>query len=225
MLDVLNADYVRTARAKGVPAAQGDLQARVPQRADPARHRRSRSTPRSCSAVSSSPSRSSRSRAWAGCSSTRSAVGDAPVLLGWFLVVAIFVIVFNLLADLLYGVLDPEDPVVSMTRHSRNSPRSSAARPSSSSAPGAEPVARTQLAAVPPSLLPPQAGAGRRSVVLVAPDRRAASGRRGSRRTRRTQTNLLDRRRAARALKHWFGTDQARPGPCSARSSTAGRSR
>jgi peptide/nickel transport system permease protein len=33
--------------------------------------------------------------------------GDAPVLLGWFLIVAIFVIVFNLIADLMYSVLDP----------------------------------------------------------------------------------------------------------------------
>jgi peptide/nickel transport system permease protein len=34
-------------------------------------------------------------------------VGDAPVLLAWFVVVAIAVIVGNLLADILYGVLDP----------------------------------------------------------------------------------------------------------------------
>jgi peptide/nickel transport system permease protein len=33
--------------------------------------------------------------------------GDAPVLMGWFMVVAVFVIVFNLFADLMYGVLDP----------------------------------------------------------------------------------------------------------------------
>jgi len=33
--------------------------------------------------------------------------GDAPVLLGWFLVVAIFVVVFNLCADLAYSILDP----------------------------------------------------------------------------------------------------------------------
>jgi peptide/nickel transport system permease protein len=33
--------------------------------------------------------------------------GDAPVLMGWFMIVAIFVIVFNLFADLMYGVLDP----------------------------------------------------------------------------------------------------------------------
>ena len=38
MLDVLNADYIRTARAKGVPRAQGDLQARLAQRPHPARH-------------------------------------------------------------------------------------------------------------------------------------------------------------------------------------------
>jgi peptide/nickel transport system permease protein len=34
-------------------------------------------------------------------------VGDAPVLLAWFVVIAIAVIVGNLIADILYGVLDP----------------------------------------------------------------------------------------------------------------------
>lgn len=33
--------------------------------------------------------------------------GDAPVLVAWTVVTAIFVVVFNLLADILYGVLDP----------------------------------------------------------------------------------------------------------------------
>jgi peptide/nickel transport system permease protein len=33
--------------------------------------------------------------------------GDAPVLVAWMVVTAGFVIAFNLLADLLYGVLDP----------------------------------------------------------------------------------------------------------------------
>jgi peptide/nickel transport system permease protein len=33
--------------------------------------------------------------------------GDAPVLLAWLIVTAIFVVVFNLVADVLYGVLDP----------------------------------------------------------------------------------------------------------------------
>jgi peptide/nickel transport system permease protein len=34
-------------------------------------------------------------------------VGDAPVLLAWFLVIAVAVIIANLAADILYGVLDP----------------------------------------------------------------------------------------------------------------------
>jgi peptide/nickel transport system permease protein len=34
-------------------------------------------------------------------------VGDAPVLLSWFVVVALTVIAFNLVADVLYGVADP----------------------------------------------------------------------------------------------------------------------
>ena len=33
--------------------------------------------------------------------------GDAPVVLSWLLIASIFIILFNLLADLLYGVLDP----------------------------------------------------------------------------------------------------------------------
>jgi peptide/nickel transport system permease protein len=33
--------------------------------------------------------------------------GDYPVILAWLMVTVIFVIVFNLIADLLYAVLDP----------------------------------------------------------------------------------------------------------------------
>lgn len=33
--------------------------------------------------------------------------GDAPVVLAWMMVAGIFILLFNLLADLLYGVLDP----------------------------------------------------------------------------------------------------------------------
>jgi peptide/nickel transport system permease protein len=33
--------------------------------------------------------------------------GDAEVLVVWTVIVAAFVILFNLLADILYGVLDP----------------------------------------------------------------------------------------------------------------------
>jgi peptide/nickel transport system permease protein len=33
--------------------------------------------------------------------------GDAPVLVAWTIVTACFVVLFNLVADVLYGVLDP----------------------------------------------------------------------------------------------------------------------
>ena len=33
--------------------------------------------------------------------------GDTAVLLPWLMVTAVFIILFNLLADVLYGVLDP----------------------------------------------------------------------------------------------------------------------
>jgi peptide/nickel transport system permease protein len=33
--------------------------------------------------------------------------GDAPVLVGWMIVSAVFIVAFNLIADILYGVLDP----------------------------------------------------------------------------------------------------------------------
>ena len=33
--------------------------------------------------------------------------GDAPVVVAWMVVIAVFIVAFNLLADVLYGVLDP----------------------------------------------------------------------------------------------------------------------
>lgn len=106
MLDVLHADYVRTARAKGVP-----------QRKVIFRHAfRNALIPLVTVVALDSAfligglviteqifSISGMGRLFLDSLTG----GDAPVLLAWFLVVAIFVIVFNLLADLMYGVLDP----------------------------------------------------------------------------------------------------------------------
>ena len=65
MLDTLNADYVRTARAKGLSPAPGDLPARLPQRADPGGHG-VRAEPRACSsAARSSPRPCSAGAGWA----------------------------------------------------------------------------------------------------------------------------------------------------------------
>ena len=79
----MSADYIRTARAKGVPRRQVILKHAPAQRADPARHRHGARHRRAVRRPRSSPSRSSRSRAWVGCSSTRSPTGDVPVLVAW----------------------------------------------------------------------------------------------------------------------------------------------
>src|SRR4051812_9246854 len=106
MLDVLNADYVRTARAKGVPRRKVIF-----------RHAfRNALIPLVTVVALDSAflvgglviteqifSISGMGRLFLDSLS----FGDAPVLLGWFLIVAIFVITFNLVADLMYGVLDP----------------------------------------------------------------------------------------------------------------------
>ena len=100
MLETLNSDYLRTARAKGISRAAGDRAPRVPQRADPARDLRGASTSGRSSAASSSPSRSSSIQGMGCTSSTPSSNGDYPQILPWMMIVVFFVIVFNLLADL-----------------------------------------------------------------------------------------------------------------------------
>ena len=106
MLDVLNADYVRTSRAKGVPERNVIF-----------RHAfRNALIPLVTVVALDSAflvgglvvteqifSISGMGRLFLDALTG----GDAPVLLGWFVVVAIFVIVFNLIADVAYGVLDP----------------------------------------------------------------------------------------------------------------------
>jgi peptide/nickel transport system permease protein len=106
MLDVLNADYVRTARAKGVP-----------QRKVIFKHAFRNALIPLVTVVALDTA-----FLIGGLVITEQifgihgmgilfiqsiSAGDAPVIMGWFIIVAIFVIVFNLFADLMYGVLDP----------------------------------------------------------------------------------------------------------------------
>ena len=107
MLDVINTDYVRTARAKGVPERRVIMRHVVPERADPPRHRRRRSTSARCSAARSSPRRSSGSTGSAPTSSTSSDSKDVYAVMAYLMVTAVIIIVFNLIADILYGFLDP----------------------------------------------------------------------------------------------------------------------
>ena len=70
LLETLGEDYIRTARAKGLSRAAGDLQARAAREPDADRDACSASTSRCSSAARSSPSRSSTSRGSAGSRST-----------------------------------------------------------------------------------------------------------------------------------------------------------
>lgn len=106
MLDVLNADYVRTARAKGVPRRKvifghAFRNALIPLvtvvALDSAFLVGGLVITEQIFAIAG------MGRLFLEALSG----GDAPVLLGWFLIVAIFVIVFNLIADVMYSVLDP----------------------------------------------------------------------------------------------------------------------
>jgi peptide/nickel transport system permease protein len=106
MLDVLSADYVRTARAKGVP------------RRKVVYHHALRNALIPLVTVMALDI----GALFGGLIITEQIfaipgmgrlfidalnAGDAPVLVAWTLVTALFVVLFNLLADVLYGVLDP----------------------------------------------------------------------------------------------------------------------
>ena len=106
MLDVLNSDYVRTARAKGVPRRKVVF-----------RHafRNSLIPLITVMAVDSALlfggliitenlfSIGGLGRLFFSALQT----GDVYLVMGWLVVSGVFVIIFNLIADLLYSVLDP----------------------------------------------------------------------------------------------------------------------
>ena len=114
MLEMMNQDYIRTARAKGLP-----------ERTVVVRHAFRNSLIPITTIVATDvgaliggaiiTERSSRSAAWARCSSTASSTRDPNPVMAYFVVIAIFAITFNLLADLAYSALDPRVRVKCMT--------------------------------------------------------------------------------------------------------------
>ena len=106
MLDVLNADYVRTARAKGVPQRKVIFKHAFRNALIPLTTVVALDTAFLIGGLIITEqifSIHGMGRLFLDALTT----GDAPVLLGWFTVVAIVVILFNLVADIVYGVLDP----------------------------------------------------------------------------------------------------------------------
>jgi peptide/nickel transport system permease protein len=106
MLDVLNADYVRTARAKGVPSRQVITRHALRNALIPFTTVTALDTAFLISGVIITErifSISGMGQAFLTALQT----GDAPFLLAWFFVSAVAVIAMNLLADVAYVVLDP----------------------------------------------------------------------------------------------------------------------
>jgi peptide/nickel transport system permease protein len=106
MLDALSADYIRTARAKGLPprtvlVKHALRNAMIPLVTIMAID---------IGALFGGLIITETIFSWPGMGQlffTSLLQGDTQVLLAWLMVTALFIIVFNLVADLLYGVLDP----------------------------------------------------------------------------------------------------------------------
>jgi peptide/nickel transport system permease protein len=106
MLDVMSADYVRTARAKGVPRRKvlikhGLRNALIPLTTVMAVD---------IGSLFAGLIVTETIFSWPGMGQllvSSLLQGDTSILLPWLMVTAAFVVLFNLLADVLYGVLDP----------------------------------------------------------------------------------------------------------------------
>lgn len=106
MLDVMSADYIRTARAKGVPRRKVLLKHGLRNALIPLTTVMAIDIGLLFGGLIVTES----IFGWPGMGQlfVRSLIqGDTNILLPWLMVTASFVLLFNLLADLLYGVLDP----------------------------------------------------------------------------------------------------------------------
>jgi len=106
MLDVMHADYVRTARAKGLPQRKVVVKHALRNALIPLVTVVALDTAFLIGGVIITEQIFSISGMGKMFIDALQA-GDAPVLLAWFFVVAVAVIAANLVADVLYGVLDP----------------------------------------------------------------------------------------------------------------------
>lgn len=106
MLEVMRADYMRTARAKGLPERRVVLKHGLRNALIPL----VTVTAIDMGALFGGLIITEKIFSWPGMGSLfvdTMLVGDHPVVLAWMMIVAGFIVLFNLLADILYGVLDP----------------------------------------------------------------------------------------------------------------------
>lgn len=106
MLDVVNADYIRTARAKGVPRRKVIVKHALRNALIPL----TTVVALDVGALFGGLIITETIFSWPGMGQllyTSLLNGDTNVLLPWMMVVAVFIVGFNLLADVVYGILDP----------------------------------------------------------------------------------------------------------------------
>jgi len=106
MLDVLSSDYIRTARAKGVPRRKVIFKHAFRNALIPLVTVMALDTAYLFGGLIITEKIFSISGMGQYFIDSLNS-GDANALLGWMIIVAFFVIVFNLIADIMYGVLDP----------------------------------------------------------------------------------------------------------------------
>ena len=106
MLDVLSADYIRTAQAKGVPRRKVIFKHAFRNALIPLVTVMALDTAYLFGGLIITEEIFSISGMGRYFIDSLTA-GDAPALLGWMLFTAFFIILFNLIADIMYGVLDP----------------------------------------------------------------------------------------------------------------------
>jgi len=106
MLDVMSADYIRTARAKGVPRRKVVFKHALRNALIPL----TTVMAVDIGALFGGLIVTEYIFAWPGMGrlfTQALLAGDTAIVLPWMIVTAVFIIAFNLLADVLYGVLDP----------------------------------------------------------------------------------------------------------------------
>lgn len=106
MLEILGSDYMRTARAKGLKERSVILKHGLRNALIPL----VTVTAIDMGALFGGLIITEKIFSWPGMGSLfvdTIQVGDFPIILAWMMVVATFIIVFNLLADIIYGILDP----------------------------------------------------------------------------------------------------------------------
>ena len=107
MLDNLKLDYVRTARSKGISEADGGWAARAPQQSHPGGDSDCAGHSRESFRARSSPSRYFRVNGLGQLLIIAIQGGDLPTVQTLTFIFAVMIVFFNIVADLLYAVLDP----------------------------------------------------------------------------------------------------------------------